>query len=87
MILIVKSPFALPAFVAATLALLSACGQPGPLYMPKPPGRPAAKAPAAVVPATTATPPAPAAGTTPPSAGSNANNTQATNPPSPASQQ
>ena len=87
MILIVKSPFALPAFAVATLALMSACGQPGPLYMPKPPARPAAPTPAAVVPATTATPPAPAAGTTTPSAGSNANNTQATNPPSPASQQ
>ncbi len=38
MILIVKSPFAL----AACLALLAACGQTGPLYMPKPPAKPAA---------------------------------------------
>lgn len=84
MILIVKSPFALPAFATATLALLSACGQPGPLYMPKPPVRaaaPAAQPPAATVPApapaTSVTPPAPAAGMIPPVAGSNGNTTQA----------
>ena len=68
MILIVKSPFALfPGL--ALLALLSGCGQPGPLYMPKPPTRAAAKAtppPAPPVPST------PATGT-----GSNANNTEA----------
>jgi predicted small lipoprotein YifL len=88
-ILIVKSPFALPAFAVTTLALLSACGQPGPLYMPKPPAHPAATPPAtpASAPAIIATPPAPAAGTVAPSAGSNANNTEATNPPYPASQQ
>ncbi|MGZ3324903.1 MAG: LPS translocon maturation chaperone LptM, partial [Xanthobacteraceae bacterium] len=69
-ILIVKSPFALPAAVAATLVLLSACGQPGPLYMPKPPVRAAAgtpatapAAPAAPAPVTQVSPPAPAAGT------------------------
>jgi len=87
-ILIVKSSFALPISLV-TLALLSACGQTGPLYMPKPPHR-GAQAPAAPAPApgTVAVPPAPAAGTAIPSAGSNANNTQATNPPSstPASQ-
>ena len=93
MILIVKSPFALPAALGTllTLALLSACGQTGPLYMPKPPVRAGAPAtPAAgspVRPVTTATPPAPAAGTVPPGAGSNANNTQATQQPSPATQQ
>ncbi|MGJ7915915.1 LPS translocon maturation chaperone LptM [Massilia sp. LXY-6] len=88
-----KSPFALPAFAAATLALLSACGQPGPLYMPKPPAR-AASTPAApvvpvvpVVPATTASPPAPAAGMTTPAAGSNANNTQAPQSSTPPAQQ
>lgn len=78
MILIVKSPFALPV-AAAVLALLSACGQPGPLYMPKPPVRAAAGAPAATAPVTVVSPPAPAAGTTMPPAGSNANNTQAPN--------
>ncbi len=82
MILIVKSPFALPALAAALAALLSACGQPGPLYMPKPPARgsasvPATPAPAAVTPVTTVSPPAPAAGMTTPPAGSNSNNTQA----------
>jgi predicted small lipoprotein YifL len=81
-ILIVKSPFALPAFAIATLALLSACGQPGPLYMPKPPVRaaaPAAQPPAATAPApvTSVTPPAPAAGMIPPVAGSNGTTTQA----------
>lgn len=89
MILIVKSSFALP-ITAVTLALLSACGQTGPLYMPKPPHHGNAKAPNAPAPApgSIAVPPAPAAGTAVPSAGSNANNTQATNPPSstPASQ-
>jgi len=81
-ILIVKSPFALPAAGFALAVLLSACGQPGPLYMPKPPARggasaPAAPAPAAVTPVTTVSPPAPAAGTSMPPAGSNSNNTQA----------
>jgi predicted small lipoprotein YifL len=74
------------------LALLSACGQPGPLYMPKPPARaaagaPAAAAPAAPAPVTSASPPAPAAGMTVPSAGSNANNTQAPQSSSPPTQQ
>jgi predicted small lipoprotein YifL len=67
-ILIVKSPFALISGLTL-LALLSGCGQPGPLYMPKPPTRAAAKAtppPAPAVPST------PAMGT-----GSNANNTEA----------
>jgi len=82
-ILIVKSPFALPAAGFALAALLSACGQPGPLYMPKPPARAAAPA----VPVTTASPPAPAAGMSTPPAGSNANNTQAPQSPSPATQQ
>jgi len=81
----VKSSFALP-ITAVTLALLSACGQTGPLYMPKPPHHGNAKAPNAPAPApapeSIAVPPAPAAGTAVPSAGSNANNTQATNPPS-----
>ena len=91
MILIVKSPFALPAAGFALAALLSACGQPGPLYMPKPPARAAAATapatPAPAVPVTTASPPAPAAGMTTPPAGSNANNTQAPQSPSPATQQ
>ncbi|WP_407659547.1 LPS translocon maturation chaperone LptM [Massilia endophytica] len=39
-ILIVKSTLALPAIVVLS-ALLSACGQTGPLYMPKPPAKPA----------------------------------------------
>jgi hypothetical protein len=39
------------------------------------------------VPVTTASPPAPAAGMTAPAAGSNANNTQAPQSPSPATQQ
>ena len=92
MILIVKSSFALPTALAATLAL-SACGQTGPLTMPKPPHRQGAAAPAtpaapATAPATIVVPPAPAAGNAIPAAGSNANNTQATTPPSsvPASQ-
>jgi predicted small lipoprotein YifL len=96
-ILIVKSPFALPAagFVLATL--LSACGQTGPLYMPKPPARTAAGTPAAgtpaagspanqATPANTVSPPAPAAGMMTPPAGSNSNNTQAPQSP-PATQQ
>jgi predicted small lipoprotein YifL len=80
-ILIVKSPFALPAagFVLATL--LSACGQTGPLYMPKPPARTAAGTPAAGTPAAGT----PAAGT--PAAGSPANQATPANtvsPPAPA---
>jgi predicted small lipoprotein YifL len=71
--------------------LLSACGQPGPLYMPKPPARAAAATPTApaapATPVTTASPPAPAAGMTVPPAGSNANNTQAPQSSSPATQQ
>jgi len=50
-ILIVKSPIALP--FAAALALfavsavsLTGCGQTGPLYMPHPPTKPAAQSPA-----------------------------------------
>jgi predicted small lipoprotein YifL len=39
-ILIVKSSLAL---IIAAAALLAGCGQPGPLYMPKPPAKPAAK--------------------------------------------
>jgi predicted small lipoprotein YifL len=51
-ILIVKSPSAL--FIAAALALaLTGCGQTGPLYMPKPPAKPATP------PATVVTAPAP----------------------------
>ena len=82
MILIVKSPFALPAGLML-LALLSGCGQPGPLYMPKPPAPASAKAP----------PPAPVQVTPPvvsnPAMGtpSNANNTDATNQPVPAANQ
>lgn len=94
MILIVKSPFALLTSLA-TLMALSACGQTGPLYMPKPPARsPAAHTNAAAAgttnttaPATQITPPAPAAGVTVPVGTSNANNTQAPNQPSPATQQ
>ena len=81
MILIVKSPFALIAGLAqlTILALLSGCGQPGPLYMPKPPTRAAAKA---------TPPPAPAAPMTPATGtGSNANNTEATNQQIPAATQ
>jgi predicted small lipoprotein YifL len=72
-ILIVKSPFALISGLTL-LALLSGCGQPGPLYMPKPPTRAAAKAtpPPAPAVATPAVPSTPAMGT-----GSNANNTEA----------
>ena len=55
MILIVKSSFALPAGMAL-LILLSGCGQPGPLYMPKPPTRAAAKATPAPAPAVPANP-------------------------------
>jgi predicted small lipoprotein YifL len=77
----VKSPFALPAAAfagLATLVLLSGCGQTGPLYMSKPPNRPAtAPAAPAAGPVIQSSPPAPAAGITPPVAGSNANNTQA----------
>ena len=96
MILIVKSPFALLTSLA-TLMALSACGQTGPLYMPKPPTRPAAAHTAAAPAGTTnststpsatqMTPPAPAAGVTPPVGNSNANNTQAPNQPPPATQQ
>ena len=95
MILIVKSPFALLTSLA-TLMALSACGQTGPLYMPKPPARtPAAHtnaAPAGTTNTTTATPavqlapPAPAAGVTVPAAGSNSNNTEANNQTPPAKQ-
>lgn len=96
MILIVKSPFALLTSLA-TLMALSACGQTGPLYMPKPPARPAAASTSAAPAGTTnststpsatqITPPAPAAGVTPPVGNSNANNTQAPNQPPPATQQ
>ena len=94
MILIVKSPFALLTSLA-TLMALSACGQTGPLYMPKPPARtPAAHtnaAPAGTTntpaAATQLTPPAPAAGVTTPAGDSNANNTQAPNQPPAATQQ
>lgn len=98
MILIVKSPFALLTSLA-TLMALSACGQTGPLYMPKPPARiPAPHTSAAATgttntsatataPAVQLTPPAPAAGVTVPAGGSNANNTQAPNQPTPATQQ
>ena len=80
MILIVKSPFAL----VACLALLTACGQTGPLTMPKPPARPAAT-PATPAPVQTVTPPAPAAGVTPPVVGSSAN-TDTTHSAAPANQ-
>lgn len=94
MILIVKSPFALLTSLA-TLMALSACGQTGPLYMPKPPARsPAAHTNAAATgttntpaPAVQLSPPAPAAGVTVPAAGSNANNTEATHQTPPATQQ
>jgi predicted small lipoprotein YifL len=93
-ILNVKSPFALLTSLA-TLMALSACGQTGPLTMPKPPARiPAANTNAAApgtqntaAPAVQISPPAPAAGVTVPAAGSNANNTEATNQPPPATQQ
>jgi predicted small lipoprotein YifL len=77
--------------------VLSACGQTGPLYMPKPPARPAAAhtpapAPAgttnttnSAAPAIQLTPPAPAAGVTIPVGG--ANDTQVPNQPTPATQQ
>jgi predicted small lipoprotein YifL len=89
-ILIVKSSFALP-IALTTLLVLSACGQTGPLYMPKPPkhkGAAPAGPAAPPAPVSIAVPPAPAAGTAVPAGGSNANNTQATTPPSsvPASQ-
>jgi predicted small lipoprotein YifL len=59
-ILIVKSCLAF--YIAAAVALsgaLAGCGQPGPLYMPKPPAKPAAAAPAPVVPALPASPATP----------------------------
>jgi predicted small lipoprotein YifL len=60
-ILIVKSPFALNTGIAAVVfgLLLAGCGQPGPLYMPKPPAKPAPKA-------STPTPPPPAPSTSGP---------------------
>jgi len=51
-ILIVKSPSALPIIAALALAL-TGCGQTGPLYMPKVPAKPATP------PATVVTAPAP----------------------------
>jgi predicted small lipoprotein YifL len=103
-ILIVKSSFALPAGTGLLLPLLltlSACGQTGPLYMPHTPPKTARHHGNATTPATPATPastataigtatspPAPAAGVVGPSVDSNANDTQATQPPStPAIQQ
>jgi predicted small lipoprotein YifL len=73
---------------------LSACGQTGPLYMPKPPARtPAAHTDATpagttntAAPAVQISPPAPAAGVTVPAAGSNSNNTEANNQTPPATQ-
>lgn len=42
MILIVKSTLALHIVTLASVsALLAGCGQPGPLYLPKPPAKPA----------------------------------------------
>jgi predicted small lipoprotein YifL len=75
----------------ALLLTLSACGQTGPLYMPKPPVRkagpalqtvPAAPAGAAI--GTATSPPSPAAGVVGPSTGAGANDTQAITEPSPA---
>jgi predicted small lipoprotein YifL len=93
-ILIVKPPFALPAGMAALLAL-SACGQTGPLYMPHTPpprqqhhsnnGKPQQPPVGAAI-GTATSPPAPAAGVVGPSAGANANDTQAIQQPSPATQ-
>ncbi|WP_373889852.1 lipoprotein [Massilia sp. H6] len=40
MILIVKSPIALLGSAGLVAALLSGCGQTGPLYLPNPPARP-----------------------------------------------
>ncbi|QOL50429.1 LPS translocon maturation chaperone LptM [Massilia litorea] len=37
-----KSPYALSIAAALTVAALAGCGQTGPLYMPKPPAKPAA---------------------------------------------
>jgi predicted small lipoprotein YifL len=55
MILIVKSTLAFYIVaVFATLGVLAGCGQPGALYLPKPPQAKAAPAPATVV-----TPPSP----------------------------
>lgn len=75
---------------------LSACGQTGPLYMPKVPARPAVQpaAPAAAEAGppvgaaigTATTPPAPAAGVVGPRGNANANDTQAIGQPSPATQ-
>ena len=88
------------ALLPLTAAVLSACGQTGPLYLPKPPTRPAAAQPAATPAGTTNTtngttptppvqlsPPAPAAGVTVPVGNSNANNTEATRQSPPATQQ
>lgn len=96
MILIVKSSFALPSGLALLLTL-SACGQTGPLYMPHTPPKTARHHGNAATPATTpattpvpataigtaTSPPAPAAGVVGPSVNSNANDTQATQPPTP----
>nr|WP_314544254.1 lipoprotein [uncultured Massilia sp.] len=95
-----KSPFALPSGLALLLTL-SACGQTGPLYMPHTPPKTArhhgnaatpattpATKPAATAIGTATSPPAPAAGVVGPSVDSNANDTQATQPPTlPATQQ
>jgi predicted small lipoprotein YifL len=47
LILIVKSPFSRNTGIATVVLsglLLAACGQTGPLYMPKPPAKPAPQA-------------------------------------------
>ncbi|TFW21068.1 hypothetical protein E4L96_09485 [Massilia arenosa] len=59
-ILIVKPSLALKSAAALTLALcLAACGQTGPLYLPKPPAKPAQPPATTAIPPTTTTPPTP----------------------------
>ncbi|MFC4933336.1 LPS translocon maturation chaperone LptM [Massilia sp. GCM10023247] len=55
-----KSPNALLLAVVLAATALAGCGQTGPLYMPKPPAKPAAQTPAPATPAPAATPPTPA---------------------------
>lgn len=56
-----KSPFALNIGTAAVVfGLLAGCGQTGPLYLPKPPAKPAAPAAGAPLPPPPASIPAPA---------------------------
>jgi len=67
-ILIVKFTLALPVAAVATVAavFLTGCGQTGPLYMPKPPNKPAADKPAAELAKPGVAPPSAPVPSTPP---------------------